>query len=109
MNKTSVLSKCDNCWFGPDCDEQMMIICASNNYCKYIQKDFSLECKKMPVKTPSVKVQIEERRNGCDCWGRPEYDLVYVVTDEDGNQIYETESDPTQLIKFLLNVRDTEN
>ena len=50
-----------------------------------------------------VEVKMVERRNGCDCWGRAEYDYVYVVTDENGNKIYESETDPTKLINFLTN------
>lgn len=50
-----------------------------------------------------VEVKMVEKRNGCDCWGRPEYDYVYVVTDENGNKIYESEKDPTKLINFIMN------
>ena len=51
------------------------------------------------------KVKIKEitRSNGCDCWGRPEYDYYYVVEGEDGEVIYTSKSDPTDLINYLCN------
>ena len=50
-------------------------------------------------------VKVEEKRihDGYDCWGRPEYDDIYVVTDECGNEIYKSQDDPTKLINFLTN------
>ena len=28
-----------------------------------------------------IKLEVKkiQRRNGCDCWGRPEYDDIYIV------------------------------
>ena len=51
------------------------------------------------------KVTIKEikKSNGCDCWGRPEYDNYYVVEDKNGEVIYTSESDPTNLINYLCN------
>ena len=49
------------------------------------------------IKTEVKKIQ---RRNGCDCWGRPEYDDIYIVL-KDNKVIYESESDPTCLINEL--------
>ena len=51
-----------------------------------------------------IKIEVNKirRRNGCDCWGIPEYDDVYIVL-KDNKIIYESESDPTCLINDLLN------
>ena len=51
-----------------------------------------------------IKLEVNKirRRNGCDCWGIPEYDDVYIVL-KDNKIIYESESDPTCLINDLLN------
>ena len=51
-----------------------------------------------------IKLEVKkiQRRNGCDCWGRPEYDDIYIVL-KDNKVIYESESDPTCLINDLLN------
>ena len=51
-----------------------------------------------------IKIEVKkiQRRNGCDCWGRPEYDDIYMVLKDD-KVIYESESDPTCLISDLLN------
>ena len=50
-------------------------------------------------------VEVKEKRisNGCDCWGRPEYDYVYVVLDENSNEIFRSKDDPTELINVLIN------
>ena len=52
----------------------------------------------------NIKVEVKKTRkcNGCDCWGRPEYDDIYIVL-KDNKVIYESESDPTCLISDLLN------
>ena len=49
-----------------------------------------------------IKLEVKkiQRHNGCDCWGRPEYDDVYIVL-KDNKVIYESESDPTCLINEL--------
>ena len=49
------------------------------------------------------KVTVKEvsKPNGCDCWGRPDYDYYYVVESEDGEVIYTSQSDPTRLINYL--------
>lgn len=51
----------------------------------------------------NMKVNVEKktRPNGCDCWGRTEYENYYVVKNENGEVIYITESDPTSLINYL--------
>ena len=49
-----------------------------------------------------IEVKKSRRRDGCDCWGRPEYDDIYMVLKDD-KVIYESESDPTCLISDLLN------
>ena len=49
-----------------------------------------------------LEVKKIQRRNGCDCWGRPEYDDIYIVL-KDNKVIYESESDPTCLLNDLLN------
>ena len=48
-------------------------------------------------------VEVKEKRisNGYDCWGRPEYDYVYVVLDDNGNEIFRSKNDPTELINVL--------
>lgn len=49
-------------------------------------------------------VKVEEKRvfNGYyDCWGRKEYDYVYVILDENGNEIFQSQNDPTKLINVL--------
>lgn len=51
-----------------------------------------------------MKVEVKKIRNRTyDCWGRPEYDDVYIVINEEGKTIYRTESDPTCLINELTN------
>lgn len=50
-----------------------------------------------------VEVKTVRRRDGHDCWGNAEYTDFYVVTDENGKKIYESENNPTELINFLLN------
>ena len=49
-----------------------------------------------------IKLEVKkiQRCNGCDCWGRPEYDDIYIVL-KDNKVIYESESDPTCLINEL--------
>ena len=49
------------------------------------------------------KVTIKEisKPNGCDCWGRTEYDDYYIVEGENGEVIYIGKSDPTRLIDYL--------
>lgn len=48
-------------------------------------------------------VEVKEKRisDGYDCWGRPEYDYIYVVLDENGNEIFRSKNDPTELINVL--------
>lgn len=48
-------------------------------------------------------VEVKEKRisDGYDCWGRPEYDYIYVVLDENGNEIFRSKNDPTELINML--------
>lgn len=48
-----------------------------------------------------VTVEKREVQNGCDCWGRPEYDIYYFVVNEKGEVIYKSEFDPTKLIEYL--------
>ena len=50
-------------------------------------------------------VEVKEKRicDGYDCWGRPEYDYVYVVLDENGNEIFRSKNDPTRLINLVRN------
>ena len=48
-----------------------------------------------------IEVKKIQTRNGCDCWGNPEYDEVYIVVKDD-KIIYKSESDPTCLIKELI-------
>jgi len=50
-------------------------------------------------------VEVKEKRisDGYDCWGRPEYDYVYVVLDENGNEIFRSKNDPTKLINMFIN------
>lgn len=54
-------------------------------------------------KLKNEKVTVEEReiQNGCDCWGRPEYDIYYYVKNKKGEVIYKSEFDPTKLIEYL--------
>ena len=49
-----------------------------------------------------IKLEVKkiQRCNSCDCWGRPEYDDIYIVL-KDNKVIYESESDPTCLINEL--------
>ena len=51
------------------------------------------------------KVTVKEvnKPNGYDCWGRTEYDDYFVVEDENGEVIYTSKSDPTNLINYLCN------
>ena len=49
-----------------------------------------------------VKVEEKIIYSGYDCWGRLEYDYVYVVLDENGNEIYQSQNDPTKLINFIM-------
>lgn len=48
-----------------------------------------------------VNVKKKTRPNGCDCWGRTEYEDYYVVENENGEVIYTSQSDPTCLINYL--------
>lgn len=50
-----------------------------------------------------IKVKVEKIQvcSGHDCWGRYEYDDVYVVTNEDGKVLYRGEEDPTKLVDEL--------
>ena len=50
----------------------------------------------MIVKSKKIKTH--------DCWGRTEYEEVYLVEDEDGNVIYQSNTDPTGLIEKLSNI-----
>lgn len=54
-------------------------------------------------------VEVKEKRisDGYDCWGRPEYDYVYVVLDENGNEIFQSRNDPTSLVNMLINKNNT--
>ena len=40
--------------------------------------------------------------SGHDCWGRYEYDDIYVVKDENGKVIYRGKTDPTELVNELM-------
>lgn len=45
---------------------------------------------------------IEQRESTtCDCWGRPEYDTVYVVIDENNREVYRSTSNPEPLLVEL--------
>lgn len=48
-----------------------------------------------------VTVTPKRVRSGLDCWGRWEYETVYAVTDENGNEIYRSTDNPTPLINAL--------
>lgn len=48
-----------------------------------------------------VKVTIERRAGGYDCWGRTEYEDYYVVKNEEGIIVYNSKYDPTDLINEL--------
>ena len=48
-----------------------------------------------------VKVKEIRKHNGYDCWGRPEFDDCYAVINENGEVIYTTKDDPTDLINYL--------
>ena len=50
-----------------------------------------------------VNIKKERMLDGYDCWGKAEYDDVYVVTDDNGNVIYKSKNDPTGLIVWLKN------
>ena len=52
-----------------------------------------------------MKVKVEKVTvcSGHDCWGRYEYDDLYVVTDEEGKVLYRGEVDPTRLVQKLQN------
>lgn len=50
-----------------------------------------------------VKIKKQKTQDGYDCWGRPEYDYYYVVESEDGEVIYISQSDPTDLVNYLCN------
>ena len=52
-----------------------------------------------------MKVIKKTRADGCDCWGRPEYEDYYVVENKDGKIIYTSKYDPTDLIKEIENNR----
>lgn len=47
-----------------------------------------------------IEVRKVARPAGVDCWGRNEYEDVYMVTDN-GSIIYTSTDDPTNLIKHL--------
>lgn len=49
------------------------------------------------------KVEKKEIFDGYDCWGVAEYAYVYVVLDKNGNEIYQSKDDPTELINVLIN------
>ena len=49
-----------------------------------------------------MKVIKKTRPNGCDCWGRTEYEDYYAVLNKDGQNVYESESDPTELINEVI-------
>lgn len=53
-----------------------------------------------------VKVTIERRADGYDCWGRTEYEDFYVVTNDKGKVVYNSKYDPTNLIKELTNNKE---
>ena len=48
-------------------------------------------------------VEVKERRiaNGCDWWGRTEYDTFYVVVDESCYEIFRSTKDPSRLIEKI--------
>lgn len=50
-----------------------------------------------------VDVKKERKFIGYDCWGKAEYDDIFVVRDKDENVIYKSKDDPTKLIKYLTN------
>lgn len=50
-----------------------------------------------------VKIKKIRTQDGYDCWGRPEYDYSYAVEDENGEVIYASQSDPTDLINYIYN------
>lgn len=56
-----------------------------------------------------LEVRKIERRDGYDCWGRPEYTNIYTVTNEEGKIVYQSEYDPTPLINELTNKKCGEN
>lgn len=47
-----------------------------------------------------IKVNKIRKQTGHDCWGNREYEDFYIVTDN-GKVIYESQDDPTELIKHL--------
>lgn len=44
--------------------------------------------------------RVIERRvsTTCDCWGRPEYDTIYVVIDDNNKEVYRSTSNPEPLL-----------
>ena len=50
-----------------------------------------------------IEVTKIQRQAGCDCWGNREYENWYKVTDN-GKVIYESQDDPTELIKHLKEI-----
>ena len=49
-----------------------------------------------------MNVEKHQVCSGHDCWGRYEYDDIYVVKDENGKVIYRGETDPTELVNELM-------
>ena len=42
---------------------------------------------------------IEQRESATrDCWGRPEYDTIYVVIDDNNKEVYRSTSNPEPLL-----------
>lgn len=61
------------------------------------------------VKNNKVEVKKIKIHSGNDCWGKYEYDDVYVVTNKDGKEIYRSETDPIELINELIKVKEDTN
>ena len=58
--------------------------------------------QKFPKKIHTM-IEVKEKivYAGCDCWGKREYESIYVVVNEDGNEIFRSHDDPTELINIL--------
>ena len=64
-----------------------------------LKQDFYREGENMK----KVTIKKVRKPNGCDCWGRTEYDDYYIVEGKNGEVVYRGKSDPTDLINYLCN------
>jgi len=100
---TDMPDNCASCkFFNDHYDYPECIITGETKGYKF--NKYKKKMKQCPLKNlceNKVKIKQKEICDGYDCWGRPEYDYVYVVLDENGNEIFRSKNDPTRLVNIL--------